>query len=266
MVSTKSARPTSRDDQQPFSQRHAHACFPYRPREVFHRATVRIPSTPRDPKHNTNSKRNPLLNSRSILSYITPLLHADAKSYTTAEEFIDRNSTFFTTRISRPEYIPTSSPASSSSSSPDQAQVPLSALHTAAAALSLVPDSHWTIDTHRANIASYDGSAVIMSSSTSTTGTNTDDPEKSRIASDKRFKKELYHYLRWALLGGNPGPGIPDTMAILGRAESVRRLDEARRLTVIADVGAGDGQRRGKEEGKEQDDKDTAWMGSLASR
>ena len=53
MVSTKSARPTSRDDQQPFSQRHAHACFPYRPREVFHRATVRIPSTPSNPKHNT---------------------------------------------------------------------------------------------------------------------------------------------------------------------------------------------------------------------
>lgn len=71
------------------------------------------------------------------------------------------------------------------------------------------------------------------------------------MAADKRFKKELYHYLRWALSGGNPGPGIPETMAILGRAESIRRLDEGRRLT-------------GELEAQEQDGR--AWMGSLAPR
>lgn len=77
------------------------------------------------------------------------------------------------------------------------------------------------------------------------------------MAADKRFKKELYHYLRWALSGGNPGPGIPETMAILGRAESIRRLDEGRRLT-------GELEAQEQEQGQEQDGR--TWMGSLAPR
>lgn len=78
--------------------------------------------------------------------------------------------------------------------------------------------------------------------------------EKTRVAADKRFKKELYHYLRWALSAGAPGPGIPETMRILGRAESVRRLEEGRRLTAeLAEGGQGQGQ-------------DNAWMGSLAPK
>lgn len=89
------------------------------------------------------------------------------------------------------------------------------------------------------------------------------DPEKTRIAADKRFKKELYHYLRWALSGGNPGPGIPETMAILGRAESIKRLDEAKALTGQAVAASAATEVKGN--GKEDTD-DRAWMGSLAPR
>lgn len=80
------------------------------------------------------------------------------------------------------------------------------------------------------------------------------------MAADKRFKKELYHYLRWALSAGAPGPGIPETMRILGRAESVRRLEEGRRLTAELAEG-GQGQTQGEGQGQ-----DKAWMGSLAPK
>lgn len=91
----------------------------------------------------------------------------------------------------------------------------------------MVPESHWNIETHKFNITSYDGSGITMS--------REEDGEKARTAADKAFKKELYHYLRWALSAGAPGPGIPETMEILGRSETVRRLQEAREMTVSVD-------------------------------
>ena len=43
----------------------------------------------------------------------------------------------------------------------------------------------------------------------------------------KTWKRELYHYLRWALLGGKRGPGIAETMDILGRETCVKRIQDA---------------------------------------
>ena len=139
----------------------------------------------------------------------------------------------------------------------------MNALHTAAAALSLVPDAHWTVDTHRANISSYDGcnAAPPSLAESESSKEEAEDSKKARLAADKRFKKELYHYLRWALSGGAPGPGIPETMAILGRQESVRRLNEGKMLTTEPD----EGEKVKKDEGPEKD-QNKAWMGSLAPR
>lgn len=87
--------------------------------------------------------------------------------------------------------------------------------------------------------------------------------EKSRIAADKIFKKELYHYLRWALSAGAPGPGIPETMEILGRAETVKRIQEARALTPDPTSRV---TRRPKGEDQGKDKEDLSWMGTLAPR
>ncbi|KAN0069299.1 hypothetical protein V8E54_012314 [Elaphomyces granulatus] len=164
-----------------------------------------------------------ILRGRTLFQYISLLLRADAKSYTNIEEFLSRNNTFFTASLNRPPYVATSSKklsssAETSSSSVAEIHVPLSILHTAAIALCLVPESHWTAETHRLNIASYNG-AVDKSGA------------KEDLAADRVFERELYHFLRWALSAGAPGPGIPETMEILGRAESIRRLEEARGLT-----------------------------------
>jgi glutamyl-tRNA synthetase len=201
-------------------------------------------------------KLTTILDSRPLAEYITPLLKADAKSYTNAPEFVQRNSTFFSTTLTRPPYTPTSTANGTA--------IPITALHTAAAALTLVPASHWTIETHRSNIASYDGSAAVLLSSASpgeNTPESTDaDAEKTRLNADKAFKKELYHYLRWALSAGAPGPGIPETMEILGRAESLRRLQEARELTAEASPV------RVPKRAQSPQGEDTTWMGSLAPR
>ncbi|KAJ5900759.1 Glutamate--tRNA ligase [Penicillium subrubescens] len=189
-------------------------------------------------------KLSPILQGRALSEYIAPLLRADAKTYTTAEEFTQRNSTFFTTQLARAPYT------STSSTSTEAPTVPMQALHTAAAALTLVPPAHWTIETHRANITSYDGSDTV------TIPAETADA----INPDKIFKKELYHYLRWALSASAPGPGIPEIMTILGREETVRRIQDAKTLT--KSLVPQTGRRVPKGEKKLQEDR--SWMGTLA--
>ncbi|OQE27788.1 hypothetical protein PENSTE_c004G02569 [Penicillium steckii] len=194
----------------------------------------------------------PVLEGRTLNEYVAPLLHADAKSYTTASEFVERNSTFFTMKLDRSPYTPASIPLESSDSEPTPT-IPMQALHTAAAAFTLVPSAHWSVETHRMNITSYDGSESVSLPS---------ELENAPIAVDKLFKKELYHYLRWALSASAPGPGIPETMAILGRDETVRRLQEAKALTksLVPSVG----RRVPKSSANKEKDADQSWMGSLA--
>jgi glutamyl-tRNA synthetase len=194
----------------------------------------------------TNS--NTILNGRTISQYVAPLIRADAKSYTGAQDFAQRNSTFFSPKLDRAPYVPASS---ASLASPE---VPMQALHTAAAALTLVPPAHWNIETHRFNISSYDGSDSVVLPAAGADSTT------AAVATDKIFKKELYHYLRWALSASAPGPGIPETMTILGRDETLRRIQDAKAST--QSFGPSDGRRIPKGTLPE----DQSWMGTLATK
>lgn len=188
---------------------------------------------------------SPILQGRSLTEYLGPLLRADAKTYTTAPEFLERNATFFTTKLDGAAYIPTTAQSETGPA------VPMLALHTAAAALTFVPAEHWNIEMHRFNINSYDGSDAVV----------IPEGDSSAVNTDKVFKKEMYHYLRWALSASAPGPGIPETMTILGRDETIRRIQEAKALTkeLVPNVG----QRVPK--GTKGMGEDRSWMGSLAS-
>ncbi|KAI5291274.1 Glutamate--tRNA ligase mitochondrial [Ascosphaera aggregata] len=164
-----------------------------------------------------------VLRERPLYEYVRTLFEEGARNYTTAEAFLDANLSFFTHVLQRPQFThPPSKPSVDGTTSPT---IPLSKLYTAAAALTLVPSSHWTAKTHKSNIEAY----MV-------------DPTSG--IDQKLFKKELYHYLRWALSGGTPGIGIPSTMAILGREESIRRLDEAKNLTMEMAKAEGFGARR----------------------
>lgn len=87
-------------------------------------------------------------------------------------------------------------------------------IRVAASTLLLVPDTAWTRETHRENLAQLD---VSSSSATGATSSN----------QAKHFKKMLYKFLRWALLDGVQGPAIPDSMEILGRDRCHARIKEA---------------------------------------
>lgn len=199
-----------------------------------------------EPRLDLTISSNAILQGRTLSEYIAPLIRADAKSYTTAAEFVKRNTTFFARKLDRAPYTFTSTDSSLDSTP----TVPMQALHIAAAALTLVPPAHWAVETHRVNITSYDGSDSVIVPET------IDSP----VPTDKVFKKELYHYLRWALSASAPGPGIPETMAILGREETVRRIQDAKTLTrdLVPAVG-----RRVPKSSMAKDD-DRSWMGSLA--
>ena len=49
----------------------------------------------------------------------------------------------------------------------------------------------------------------------------------SGLAGLKEVRSAVNAYLRWAVTGGCPGPGIPLTMEILGREFTIQRLKEA---------------------------------------
>ncbi|EFR04814.1 glutamyl-tRNA synthetase [Nannizzia gypsea CBS 118893] len=169
-------------------------------------------------KRFTPEKLSPILKGRPLEKHVASLLREGARSYTTAEEFIAQNETFFTQTIDRPSYT-SAAVAKNPSSEP---AIPISTLHTAAAVLTMIPEEHWTAEVHRANIASY------IFSDASVSALNRD----AAIAkAEQEARKELFHYLRWALSGGAPGIGIPNTMEILGRDETVRRLQDAREAT-----------------------------------
>jgi glutamyl-tRNA synthetase len=88
---------------------------------------------------------------------------------------------------------------------PDISSTP--SIPVAAASILLTPEEHWTADVHRANLRNID------------LGEDTRDAKKS--------KAQLYHWLRWALVGSADGPGIPETMEILGRDVCVQRIQAA---------------------------------------
>ncbi|GAM35037.1 hypothetical protein TCE0_015r03026 [Talaromyces pinophilus] len=122
---------------------------------------------------------------------VTSLLRYDGGHFTTPAQFLDRNWPFFTASLDRTPYTLTQADLEIGDPTP-----PLVALQTVATILTLVPESHWNVETHRTNLDCI--------------------PYTS-----KAFKKELYHYLRWALLAGASGPGMPQIMEVLGRDETI---------------------------------------------
>ncbi|KAK2807982.1 hypothetical protein FQN50_005064 [Emmonsiellopsis sp. PD_5] len=227
----------------------------------------------------TEDQLPPLPTNQTLHDRIAAILReGGARTYTNTTKFLEDNKPFFTRSLDRPPYTPVSPSKPKSKTSVEdpptttapEPTTPITTLHTACAALSLVPPTHWTTETHKENIS------FILASDPPPTTTTTSSPQSpSQSQPQKRLRADLYHYLRWALSGGKPGINIPATMAILGRDECVRRLEEARELTrdeegdgVVkarsrrmprrggdGDVGVGAGGAGG--EGRE-------WMGSLA--
>ncbi len=147
--------------------------------------------------------------SRDLEGVVGHMLRADWKAYTTAAAFTRRCSNFFKPLQEFRSYEMLST------------DFPLSALRVAAASFLLIPDQLWTAAVHRENIAAVKPPGVRIGA------------ESDQAAEEmKAWKKEIYHFLRWSLMGGASGPPLPDLMEILGRDVCSERINGAIRKTL----------------------------------
>jgi len=141
-----------------------------------------------------------LVRGRPLEVVVALMLRAESSQYSSATAFAGRCSVFFN--------VP-----QSSSNLDNPMSFSLRTLSTTAMALCMVPEQDWTAEVHRQNLVSLQYTAP-------------DDGIDPKVLA-KAWKKEFYHFLRQALLGGASGPGIPETMEILGKDVCTERIQSA---------------------------------------
>lgn len=141
---------------------------------------------------------------RTLRDVVASMLKSESLSFQTPTQFVDSIDSFV---------IPKSGVRKPLKDVVTDSSV-LPQIRVAASTLLLVPDSAWTREIHRENLAQLDVS-----------GSSASDAMSSDRA--KHSKKMLYRFLRWALLDGAQGPAIPDSMEILGRQRCQSRIQEA---------------------------------------
>lgn len=161
--------------------------------------------------------------------YVHKILRADAPNYKLPGEFIDRNLRFFTP--------PTLSML--------QNTAPSMSLHKVPPFIPFAPDLdfffqllqtvrdteleewHASYLKRRINWVIEHGKIMSLSQVPGDEANDDQGLEKKVLAA---WGKLVHGYLRWALVGGNPGPDGADTMRILGKVECERRLDLAEKV------------------------------------
>ena len=132
---------------------------------------------------------------RQLRDVLAQLLRIESLHYRSPTQFAEQCSLFF-------------EPVTLGQLEVDDAGI-LHTLRVAASTLALIPEESWTKENHHSHLRSLETSLP------------------NDYAQPKKWKGELYHYLRWALLGGKKGPGIAPTLEILGRGTCIRRIQEA---------------------------------------
>ena len=163
-------------------------------------------------KFTARSFRLGLVNKGDFRTYVAALLRIDSKQYISAKDFIERNWYFF-----NPLTLPTEPPVGD----PGQHEEDESLIASASRHLDKLTTSQWTISTIKQALQS-----IVDEAHRQRYGDHdTDTGDSSRHVKD--INKALYHWLRKTILGGRPGPGMPDSMVLLGRDHTLQRLDTA---------------------------------------
>ncbi|KAI9718440.1 MAG: hypothetical protein M1812_004161 [Candelaria pacifica] len=142
---------------------------------------------------------------RNMTSYVAAIVRADAKGYSTANEFLMRNGFFF-----GPIHKNVNS-AIYNARGPGLKlihTIPIDQLIEAAKQIEEVEPQSWTAERLKSNLQS-----II------TKGWGQTDAITKRMS-----QRALHHYLRWALTDSHQGAPIVDVMAILGRETTLTRL------------------------------------------
>ncbi|EXJ79845.1 glutamyl-tRNA synthetase [Capronia epimyces CBS 606.96] len=147
---------------------------------------------------------------RSLHDVLASILQVGSLPYRTAVDFAAQCSIFF-------EPVPPT-PQKLEEAGIDPAH--LHYLRVAATTLCLVPESEWAEAVHHSQLRMLEQQV----------------PDEA-VGAAAKWKRDLYHYLRWALLGGERGPGIAVTLQILGRDTSVGKIQAANRLAQEFEAG-----------------------------
>lgn len=179
------------------------------------------------------------------LEYVEKMVYADAASmnYTTPQNFIERNKFFFTTPTAdfmretvpalRLRKLPAGFDFSGSYVGPT--------LLVAMQRFNELEGSQWTQATLKelTKEAIRQGTKVTMSLPVKEPLPAVDDREETVEKAkevekwiEKSWGRLVHGYVRWAVVGGMPGPEGAETMEILGREECLKRLDMAREVAM----------------------------------
>ncbi|KUJ22139.1 glutamyl-tRNA synthetase [Mollisia scopiformis] len=163
-------------------------------------------------------------------NYVRSILLADAPNYTTPTEFIARNIYFFVRPSAKK--LREKIPSLKLHKVPPSINYPVS---TETLALfknvSLIPDADWNGQSIKNMSTFVVDRGVTMSLASSKTGKL---DERMRPLVQKAWSTLVHGYLRWAIFGGNQGPDGGETMRILGKVETVRRLEKAEKVVLRA--------------------------------
>lgn len=145
-----------------------------------------------------------LLSNGGLRARVADVLRIDNKNFTKTEGFIEEHDYFF-------------SDAAVDYSSTDVPREKLDAVKTAweRTFFQIQPDD-WTRVSLQQSIDK--AAKMIVESRTR------DVPDEERAKGEKKAKKETWQHLRQALSGGKHGPGVLDTLLVLGREVCLRRL------------------------------------------
>ena len=168
-----------------------------------------------------------VLNHHRVDDYLPKLLHADARNYTNAPAFVERNKYFF--EAPKRADLAQCQPSLSLHGVPTGIRNPASAkiFGTVLSLLRNITDDDWTAK----NIRKYINDDIIK---TKTAATLLDFIEsdgadlnmtRNRVA--KAWSKLIHKYIRWVIAAGLPGPDGAESMEILGREETLARLTVA---------------------------------------
>ncbi|OWP07160.1 glutamyl-tRNA synthetase [Marssonina coronariae] len=158
--------------------------------------------------------------------FIRLILYTDAQNYQNPADFVNRNEYMFAapTEARLREKVPSLKLHNIPSGVPF---VPAPESITLFSNLSVIPDEDWNLDTLRERIAWIIKQGMNMS----IVALNEEQRRSADYSTDqleqvvkKSWAKLLHGYLRWAVMAGQPGLDGAETMAILGRDETVKRL------------------------------------------
>jgi len=131
-----------------------------------------------------------VLNDHEPTNYITHLIRVDARNYTYADEFVERNKYFFDTidRTTLQDTLP-------------ELEASLGLLGEVLTSVGSIPEDEWNSTTIRETINNVKGTKSEM--------------------------KAVHEFIRWALAASRAGPSSGDSMEVLGKLEAQTRLDVA---------------------------------------